>query len=302
MLQNRKVIVDEDILRALFATQSVSNSDIRSAVNSGRFTGFIENKLSRVLASDGYQHYDYSDISSVTITEDILDALEKTSGNIIELAKASYVYKGKDSTVYLKRRWLPCDKVIIMSATAEKEIYEMLMNDSIYYYSCKTAAYIGKLKVYSNYSFSRYSINENTEVMKYVKSEIGDDAVITFLDLEEELNTKYHYGAIEGLNCLEGKDISVVGLPNLAEEVYKLYGMAAGVDVVKYSMRSMRVEYNGCSFEVQTYDQPMLRKIHLWFLMSQIEQAVGRARLLRNSCTVKVFARFPVDQGEFSVT
>ena len=54
----------------------------------------------------------------------------------------------------------------------------MLMNDSIYYYSCKAAAYIGKLKVYSNYSFSRYSINENTEVMKYVKSEIGEDKVI----------------------------------------------------------------------------------------------------------------------------
>ena len=78
--------------------------------------------------------------------------------------------------------------------------------------------------------------------------------------------------------------------------------MAAGVDVVKYSMRSMRVEYNGYSFEVHTYDQPMLRKVHLWFLMSQIEQAVGRARLSRNSCTVRVFARFPVEQGEFSVT
>lgn len=93
------------------------------------------------------------------------------------------------------------------------------------------------------------------------------------------------------------KNISVVGLPNINDFVYKLYGMAAGLNPENCNMRPMRTEYNGYSFEINTFDSPKLRTIHLWMLESLIEQAVGRARLLRNNCTVKVFARFPVNQA-----
>ena len=110
-------------------------------------------------------------------------------------------------------------------------------------------------------------------------------------------NTEYHYGAIEGLNCIEGKNISVIGLPNVDELVYKLYGMAAGVNVEQCNMRSMRVEYNGYDFSINSFDNEKLRMIQLWMLESLLEQAVGRARLLRFDCTVKVFARFPIDQA-----
>ena len=41
-----------------------------------------------------------------------------------------------------------------------------------------------------------------------------------------------------------------------------------------------------------------LRKVQLWMISSALEQAIGRARLLRNDCTVTVFARFPVDQAK----
>ena len=74
--------------------------------------------------------------------------------------------------------------------------------------------------------------------------------------------------------------------------------MAAGVNVDNYSMRSMRVDYNGYSFEINSFDNMKLRTIQLWMLESLLEQAVGRARLLRFNCTVKVFARFPIDQAK----
>jgi hypothetical protein len=73
--------------------------------------------------------------------------------------------------------------------------------------------------------------------------------------------------------------------------------MAAGLNVDNSIMRSMRIEYNGYSFEINTFESSKLRTIQLWMLESFIEQAVGRARLLRNHCTVKVFARFPVEQA-----
>lgn len=102
-------------------------------------------------------------------------------------------------------------------------------------------------------------------------------------------NTEYHYGAIEGLNCLEGKNISAIGLQNVDELVYKLYGMAAGVNADNCNMRSMRIEYNGYDFQINSFDNEKLRTIQLWML----EQAIGRARLLRFDCTVRVFAQSP---------
>ena len=39
--------------------------------------------------------------------------------------------------------------------------------------------------------------------------------------------------------------------------------------------------------------------IQTWLISSQLEQAVGRARLLREDCTVMVYAGFPVEQAEY---
>lgn len=73
--------------------------------------------------------------------------------------------------------------------------------------------------------------------------------------------------------------------------------MAAGVNAEQYDMRPMRVEFNGYDFQINTFDNERLQMIQLWMLESLLEQAVGRARLLRYNCTVKVFARFPIDQA-----
>lgn len=184
-----------------------------------------------------------------------------------------------------------------MSATANAEIYSMLTHYPVYDYPCKMAEYMGKLRLYPKYTFSRHALIEQDGIMDYLKEQIGDDSVITFKTFEKMFNTEYHYGAIEGLNCIEGKNICVVGLPNVDELVYKLYGMAAGVNVEQCNMRSMRVEYNGYDFSINSFDNEKLRIIQLWMLESLLEQAVGRARLLRFDCTVKVFARFPIDQA-----
>ena len=59
-------------------------------------------------------------------------------------------------------------------------------------------------------------------------------------------------------------------------------------------MRSMRATYNGYDFHINSFDNEKLQMIQLWMLESLLEQAVGR---LRYDCTVKVFARFPIDQA-----
>lgn len=297
LLENREVIIDEDIMRTMLSTNSVDNKDILWAIRSNCFSYQVVKKLKNILATDGYQRYDYRENEEIELTEELISSLENVDGNIIDLAESCYIYNNGKTTTFLKRKWIPCEKVIVMSATANAEIYSMLTHYPMYDYPCKMAEYMGKLRLYPKYTFSRHSLLEQDGIMDYLKGQIGDDAVITFKTFEKMFNTEYHYGAIEGLNCIEGKNICVVGLPNVDELVYKLYGMAAGVNVNQCNMRSMRVEYNGYDFSINSFDNEKLRMIQLWMLESLLEQAVGRARLLRFDCTVKVFARFPIDQA-----
>jgi hypothetical protein len=297
LIEKREIIIDEDIMRTILSTYTVSNDDIFKAIKSGLFTGKAENRLKEIITSEGYQRYDFDSKPKFEMTNYLLHKLENTHGNIIDLVESNYVYRGKTETTFLKRKWLPKEKVVVLSATANEEVYRMLTQYNIHYYSCKKVEYMGKLKLYSKYSFSRYALNHQEGIIEYIKDRIDNDIVITFKQFEKLFHTKYHYGAIEGLNCLAGKNISIVGLPNINDFVYKLYGMAAGLNVDNSIMRSMRIEYNGYSFEINTFESSKLRTIQLWMLESFIEQAVGRARLLRNHCTVKVFARFPVEQA-----
>ena len=46
-----------------------------------------------------------------------------------------------------------------------------------------------------------------------------------------------------------------------------------------------------------TYDDELLRNIQLWMISSELEQAVGRARLIHHDCTVNVFSNLPLSQA-----
>lgn len=297
LLEGRDVIIDEDIMRTMISTNSVDNKDILYMIKSGVLSNQVANKFKSIIGDIGYQRYDYRENEEIELTEELLSALENVSGNILDLAESCYIYNDGSTTAFLKRKWLPCEKVIVMSATANAEIYKMLTHYDVYYYLCKMAEYKGELRLYPKYIFSRHALLEQKGIMDYLKNIIGDDAVITFKSFEKMFDTKYHYGAVKGLNYLEGKNISVIGLPNVDELVYKLYGMAAGVNAEQYDMRPMQIEYNGYDFQIHSFENEKLRMIQLWMLESLLEKAVGRARLPRYNYTVKVFARFLIDQS-----
>ena len=63
-------------------------------------------------------------------------------------------------------------------------------------------------------------------------------------------------------------------------------------------MTSQDIIYNGYAFKFTTFQNEDLRAVHFWMLESELEQAVGRARLLRNECTVHLFSNFPLSQSE----
>lgn len=90
-----------------------------------------------------------------------------------------------------------------------------------------------------------------------------------------------------------------MGLPNLDETMYCLYGMRAGAEIKKVTIYPQRIVYRDKSFYLNTYNNEVLQMIQTWIISSQLEQAVGRARLLKEDCTVIVYAGFPVEQAEY---
>ena len=74
---------------------------------------------------------------------------------------------------------------------------------------------MGKVIQYTNYSYSRFFFNENEKIIDELIKRTENQVVITLSCIERKFKTKYHFGNVEGLNDNRGKDIAVIGLPNL---------------------------------------------------------------------------------------
>lgn len=57
------------------------------------------------------------------------------------------------------------------------------------------------------------------------------------------------------------------------------------------------VTHNWYRFYFTTYEDEILRNIQFYMIESELEQAVGRARLLRCGSTVNLFSDFPLRQA-----
>lgn len=108
-----------------------------------------------------------------------------------------------------------------------------------------------------------------------------------------------HFGNTEGSNALEGQDILVAGTPYHADFLYKLIAFTLGYDFDEdEEVIPQTICRNGYRVWINTYQNKDLQKVHLWMMDSELDQAAGRARLLRHDCTVHLFSRYPMKQAE----
>ena len=110
-------------------------------------------------------------------------------------------------------------------------------------------------------------------------------------------SSEIHFGKTEGFNTYKGLDIAVIGTPHNSPILYKLVGAMLGYST-SGSLHKYRVERKGFSYTMMTYGDEEMRNLQLFFIESELEQAVGRARLLREDCTVYVFSNYPCQQAE----
>ena len=321
-LKDYTVIIDEDFLQ-LFVFNRMYRVSVKCLEKLVEIrTGMYPDTAAMVLsAKEGrYERMDPAGYG-MPLTKEELEGLGqlREDDNINDLIYAGAFVKMKDEDAgeeiikYFCPLKMPEMKYIILSATFDHEIYRKYFAGQmkVHTYSEKKAAYRGKLEQYTYHSLGRKDLSEKEQVFSVAKEMAGDPEldIITFKSFEQEteegLNVAgIHFGNSTGLNGLEGCDLAVIGTPYRVEEYYKLIACYLGADVNREGDKRpalRRVEYKGNSFLVTTYKDPLLRSVQLYSIESELEQCVGRARLLRQDCSVYVFSCFPCEQARIHI-
>jgi len=192
-------------------------------------------------------------------------------------------------------------KYIMLSATADEQICKYYFGkDKVIFDECKEARYKGTLIQYPDKSYSRACIADNPGIIDRIFEWTGDDELITFKKYSKD--GAMYLNKTEGIDSMKGKKISIVGTPHSLEFLYKLILYDRGIDFDESAeLKSRVITYkNKYKFRFNTYDDEALKNVMFWIISSELEQAVGRARLLREAGgTVHLFSNFPVDQAVF---
>jgi len=302
MIRRFVVIVDEDIISSIFKKcYSVSVSDLKRAESSENCPALLRMRIKEVLdTKEGVYSKFTRDSEYAFLPESELERLMITT-NVNELSTAvSYVIDGEEVKYFCPQR-LPQGRYIVLSATADPNLYRMYFpyrNIEVYPY--RRAIYKGNLKQLTAYSMSRRCIQiQKKSLVSYLEQYKDTHKIITFMKYEEEFQgSGIHFGNAEGVDELNGDNLLVVGTPHLNDFIYRLIGCSLGMEVNEDWLAETRITYHGYEFEFMTFRNEALRSLQLYFISKELEQCIGRARLLRNDCEVVLLSNFPCEQAE----
>ena len=189
-----------------------------------------------------------------------------------------------------------------MSATLNEEICKLVFGDRMIWVDLGEVELKGNIVQYPQKSFSRFQIKENKDLIPLSQNIIGELPTITYKSLASKFNTIATFGSTSGLDEYGGQNIAVIGTPHVSEIVYLLFANALGLKpkLNDATMHYTKIKRNGFEFYFNTYSSDLLlREIQIYIIESELLQAIGRARLLRNDCTVVVLSNLPIQQAEF---
>ena len=300
------VIIDEDILYKLIATNHIEVSmhklkKIAAATSDADLRKKIKQLTRELENGSGYIKLDrtpYNDSKSPGVRSFNLKAFCEAEHFYVRRPKDEPNLK-KEMVSFVVPLNLPKDlKLIVVSATANEEVYEQFFGaEHVKFKMCHRAPYEGTLRQYYGLSMSRSCLQNHPGIIPHLQERFGipDSNVITYLAMEIG---DLHFGNAEGSNMLEGEDILIVGSAYQPPFIYVLASAALGFEIGDTKMQNQWIEYNGYSSEYYAFDDEELRAVQFWMIESELEQAVGRARLLWHDCTVYLFSNFPVQQAE----
>ena len=231
----------------------------------------------------------------------------------VSLTKNGFIHIADAESI----RELESYKVICMSATLNENIHtafirKYLPNKNISYKSISNTELRGNIYCDCSYAWSRDGLKNKTgKSEKSLQNIVNDDRyenIITFKDndlinLEGTGKTKIaHFGAVEGLDKYKGQNLCVIGTPHTSSKIYEgYYFLLTGKNPESKEWKVKRVKKYGFEFDLNTYENEadsFLTDIQLYFLYSELIQAIGRARALRYDVDIYVYSALPIPNSK----
>ncbi|MDR0948098.1 MAG: hypothetical protein LBM69_01115, partial [Lachnospiraceae bacterium] len=171
--------------------------------------------------------------------------------------------------------------------------------ENIQFRECKKAKLKGTLYQDHRRSMSRFDLRKNPGVIGKIKKWSGCKHTISFKEFMQHYHGELQFGNCTGCDYMKGEDIDIIGTPHIPDWIYKLFAYTIGCkfDTEAHIKPGLTVEHNGWRFRFTTYGDETLKAIQFYIIESQLEQAVGRARLLRETCRVNLYSNFPLCQA-----
>ncbi|CAI8914014.1 hypothetical protein [Chryseobacterium sp. IT-36CA2] len=292
---HKTIIFDEDPLNSLVEIKSMSIKDI--IVTQYLYSPLKEvmdffSSLEAGIYATPIFNINYDNLFEFVHDKNIFQT------NVFDFFNSKFFIKNEDTIYYIIKKELPVDsKNIIMSATIPVEFYKKLYTDMEFeVFDIKHVEQKGEIIQYTGRSCSRKGLNIYG---KQISDEVGDKTVITFIDHKEIFQNspkEVHFGNCSGYDNLNGQNITIVGTPHRNNVEYFLMAKLMGVnfDIKNSQMTYQKIHYNGFEFMFNAFDNEDLRDIQLSLIESDLIQAVGRARTLRNDCKVEVYSNLPL--------
>lgn len=310
-LSGYTIIIDEDILFTLARnTKEVSVEDVMRAMRLGLLDNSTAADIEMLLSlKEGAYVRAGNTYPLKYVRKKELDEKE-IFGNINELMLAGAYHLNHGKILYYVPQRLPEQKLIIMSATLNEAVYRLFFRGrKIILYDTPRARYRGKVVQYTYHSMSRKTLSD---LMKrcggcipflqklegIVKEKVHYR--ISFKEFDSPFGSSLHFGNAAGIDKYKGKNGMIIGTPHLAEPCYKLLGCYLGLPVMgpQAMMKRLQIVHHGYDFYMMTYENESLRELQLYLIGSELEQCIGRSRLLREDATVYVFSNYPCEQAE----
>ena len=315
ILEQYEIIVDEDILMTIFkGTESISFECLEQVLKLDMLPVETRETIKRILqgkCGDDMNIF-FSELSDFQISELFKDREKlKQCGSFPRFFKSRgfCVDAGKRLVYYFDGLRIPNIKMTIVSATLNEKLYKDYLrvtgdDREVCMHEIPEVRYKGTIQQYMAESMSRKCISQHgfSAIMKRIREMLNmknECKCITFKMYSHA--DDIYFGKTEGVNDYKGKDIIIVGTPHNLPVVYELLGGYLGYRR-EDTLAERRVVHNGCEFPIMTFEDVQMRGLQFYFLESELEQAIGRARLLRYKCNVSVFSNFPCSQAEIITT
>jgi hypothetical protein len=197
----------------------------------------------------------------------------------------------------------------ILSATANETVYKTLLKrKTIKFTNIDNVETKGQVIIHTNGNSRSYLTKNFDKTIARIKEESPNiKNVITFAKFEEKFEKQgftpiAHYGATAGLDVYKGQDLIVFGTPHMNISAYLILAHMCGIKKgIKTEMDVVSCNRNGFEFSFSTYNNDdtseeakLLREIQFYLIEAELIQSIGRARVLRENCTVHVYSNLPI--------